>query len=379
MTHSPHADTPRQTTRLRQLPLCAIGALAASLVPFAAANAQQSGVTIYGVMDASLLHGRGSLANKTQMFSGSGLSTRLGFRGTEDLGGGMAAGFVLETGFGVDNGVGLASNTNNQPSGAVAAGGMSFNRVSYVGLSGPWGEVRLGRDYTPAWRAQSTMDPGFIGTGLWSAQSAIGSLVVQGQPAGIRASNSVGYHTPTLGGLTAQLMYAMGENASNAGAARNDGNVVGVRVAYRVGALNMVAATETIKMASLGDVKETVVGANYNFGPARLWAQLVRDTTGTANKMNGHSLSISAPFGATELRAQWSRSKVENAAGAPVATVDKIAFYGQYNLSKRTGVYTTLARVRNKDGASSVPFPGVAVTAPNTSSSAVEFGIRHVF
>lgn len=378
MTNSPPANTPRQTTRLRQLPLCAIGALTASLLPLAAAHAQQSSVTLYGVVDASIQHGTGSVANKTQMFSGSGLSSRLGFRGTEDLGGGMAANFVLETGFGVDNGVGLASNTNNQPSGAVPAGGMSFNRVSYVGLSGPWGELRLGRDYTPAWRAQSSMDPGAIGTGLWSAQSALASIAV-GQPAGIRASNSVGYYSPTIGGLSAQLMYAMGENASNAGATRKDGNVMGVRVAYRTGKLNVVAATETIKMASLGDVKETVLGANYDFGPAKLWAQLVRDKTGFANRMNGHSLSISAPFGATEFRAQWSRSQVENFSGAPVATVNKIALYGQYNLSKRTGVYTTLARVRNSDGASSVPFPGTAVTGPNTSSSAIEFGIRHVF
>lgn len=222
------------------------------------------------------------------------------------------------------------------------------------------------------------MAPGAIGAGLWSAQSAIGSLVVLGQPVGRRASNAVGYYTPTLGGFTGQLMSAIGENASNAGT-RNDGNVLGVRVAYKLGALDMVAATETIKMASIGDAMETALGASYDFGPAKLWAQFLRDRTGTSNNMNGHSLSISAPFGAAELRAQWSRSKVDNAAGAPVSTVNKIALHGLYHLSKRTGVYTTLARVRNKDGASSVPFPGVAVTAPNTSSSAIEYGIRHSF
>jgi predicted porin len=295
----------------------------------------------------------------------------------------MAASFVLESGFGVDTGAGQASNTNNQASGATAAAagsqGLTFNRLSYVGLSGGWGEVRLGRDYTPSWKAQSTMDPAAIGTGLWSAQSALGSLAVLGNPAGIRASNALGYYSPTIAGFTAQLMYALGENASNAGASRKDGDVIGVRLAYDSGPLAAVVATETIKLASVGDIKESVVGASYNFGVAKLWGQYLRDTTRLGNEMRGQALSVSAPFGPVELRAGWSRSKVRNLAGTPVGTVDKIALFALYNLSKRTGIYTTLAHVRNKDGASSVPFPGVATTAPNTSASAYEIGIRHVF
>jgi predicted porin len=353
-------------------------ALSAAMLPLGMAYAQ-SNVMLYGVVDASLMRGVGSVSSKSQMFSGSGLSSRLGFRGTEDLGGGMKANFVLEGGFGADTGLGQASNSNNQPSGAVAPSGLTFNRLSYVGLSGGWGELRLGRDYTPAWRAQSSMDPGAIGTGLWSAQSALGSLVVTAQPAGIRASNSLGYHSPVMGGFSAQLMYALGENASSAGATRDDGKVMGARLAYQAGALNLVAATETIKMSAIGDVRETVFGANYQLGAAKLWAQFLRDRTGTGNRMDGHSLAVSTTFGVTELRAQWSRSEVESFAGAPLGTVDKLAFYAQYNLSRRTGVYSTLARTHNRDGASAVPFTGVAVTAPNKSATAVEVGIRHVF
>jgi predicted porin len=382
MTSNITAFPDNQQRKTRPFPFG--GAGAAALLLAAASTAQaQSGVTIYGMVDASVLHAKGSLASKTQLFSGSSLGTRLGFRGVEDLGGGMAANFVLESGFGLDSGVGQATNTNNQTTGAASAAGggqgLTFNRLSYVGLSGSWGELRLGRDYTPAWRAMSSMDPAAIGTGLWSAQSALGSLVVLGQPAGIRASNSVGYYTPVIGGFTGQIMVALGENASNVGATKSDGNVIGGRIAYNAGAFSMVAATEKIKMAAQGDVRESVIGASYNFGPAKLWAQYVRDTTGLSNNMSGHSLSVSAPVGASELRAQWSRSKVENAAGAAIGTVNKIAVYGQYNLSKRTGLYTTLARVRNSDGASSVPFVGVAVTGPNTSATAMEVGMRHAF
>lgn len=81
MTNSPLADTTRHPPRLRKLPLCLIGALTASLVPFAAANAQQSSVTLYGVVDASILHGSGSLADKTQMFSGNAWARGWAFAG----------------------------------------------------------------------------------------------------------------------------------------------------------------------------------------------------------------------------------------------------------------------------------------------------------
>lgn len=360
----------------------ALSVLAALALPVGSAHAQSS-VTLYGVAEASIVRGDGSLGSKTQLFSGSSLGTRLGFRGIEDLGGGMSARFVLESGFGLDTGAGITSNANNQASGQGAPGaggqGLTFNRLSYVGLAGGWGEVRLGRDYTPAWRAQSTMDPAAISVGLWSPQSALGSLAVLPNAAGVRASNSVGYHTPVIGGFTAQFMYALGENASNAGAARKDGDVFGVRVAYTRGALNMVVATETIKLAAVGDIKETVVGANYDFGVAKLWAQYLRDRTELGNKMHGHALSVSAPFGPMELRAGWSRSEVETVTGKPAGTINKIALFGIYHLSKRTALYTTVARVRNQDGTSSVPYPGVAVTAPNTSANAYEFGMRHAF
>lgn len=356
----------------------------ASLTTLAGAASAQSGVTMYGIVDMSVAHGTGSVADRTQLFSGSLLGSRLGFRGTEDLGGGMAASFVLEAGLNGDSGTGAPTNTNNQATGAALPGlaggqGLTFNRISYVALSGGWGQVRLGRDYTPTFVAQAAFDPDSIGSGLWAPQSAVGSLVTLAHPAGVRASNSIGYYLPKMGGFTGQLMYATGENPSNAGATQDDGNLMGVRLGYNLGAFDVGIATETIKAAAVGDLKHTVLGASYNFGVAKLWAQAVRDTTELANKMDGLALAVSAPLGAAELRAGWSRSKVKNQTGAVLGTTDKIALVGIYNLSKRTAVYTTLAQSRNKDGASAVPLPGVALTGPNTNARAYEVGVRHIF
>lgn len=359
-----------------------IGALAALILP-AGVVCAQSNVTIYGILDSSVMHASGSIASKTQLFSGSSLGSRIGFRGHEDLGGGMAAGFVLESGLAVDSGSGQASNSNNQASGATppAAGGqgLTFNRESYVYLSGGWGELRLGRSMTPAWRAQASMDPAAVGVGLWTAQTALASLAVLGHPAGIRASNSIGYYTPVYAGFAGQFMYAMGENASNSGATKNDGDVYGARIFYAEGPLKFVAAYETIKSAAVGDIKETVIGANYDFGVAKLWAQYLHDTSGLGNKVNGQAVSVTAPYGPMEFRVGWSRSKVETQSGTPKGTVNKLALFGAYKLSKRTAIYSTMAFVRNRDGATQVPFTNAGVTAPNASSRGYEIGLRHIF
>ena len=99
-------------------------------------------------------YGHGDVADKTQLTNSGYNSSRLGFRGTEDLGGGMSASFWLEAGVNNDDGTGAATSTNNQaiaaPAPAVAGTqGLTFNRRSTVSLAGGWGELRLGRDYTP--------------------------------------------------------------------------------------------------------------------------------------------------------------------------------------------------------------------------------------
>src|SRR5437867_13122615 len=110
--------------------LIAIAAVAA-----AGCASAQSSVTVFGVVDVGVAHLSGDGVSKTGVSTGGANISRWGFRGTEDLGGGLAASFWLEAGLDVDTG-----------SGKGAGGGLSFNRRSTVSLSGSIGEVRLGRD-----------------------------------------------------------------------------------------------------------------------------------------------------------------------------------------------------------------------------------------
>ncbi len=124
----------------------------------------QSSVTLFGNVDLSFAHASGSV-NTVDSLSASGInSSRIGFRGVEDLGGGLSAAFWLESGVDVDSGVGQATNTNNQTTGGALAGingsaGFTFNRRSTVSLVGNWGELRLGRDLTPNYVNVFLADP----------------------------------------------------------------------------------------------------------------------------------------------------------------------------------------------------------------------------
>ncbi|MBU0828125.1 MAG: porin, partial [Gammaproteobacteria bacterium] len=134
--------------------LIALAVLAASGAAMA-----QSSVTLFGIVDATYAYGSGSVANKSQLTNSGYNSSRLGFRGVEDLGGGMSASFWLEAGVNNDNGSGANTSTNNQGAAAAGGGGLTFNRRSTVSLNGGFGEVRLGRDYTPQFWNLTVFDP----------------------------------------------------------------------------------------------------------------------------------------------------------------------------------------------------------------------------
>lgn len=109
-----------------------------SAMGLAGAACAQSSVTLFGIVDATIAHGSGSIAKRTQLSNGGYNSNRLGFRGVEDLGGGLSAHFWLEAALAVDDGQGGATNSNNQASGtgAATAGrqGLTFSRRSTVGI-----------------------------------------------------------------------------------------------------------------------------------------------------------------------------------------------------------------------------------------------------
>jgi predicted porin len=346
--------------------LLAMAVLAASGAAFA-----QSSVTLFGIVDATVALGRGDVANKTQLTNSGLNSSRLGFRGTEDLGGGLNASFWLEAGVNNDNGTGGATNTNNQPSGTSAATagtqGLTFNRKSTVSLGGGFGEVRLGRDYTPTFYNTSVYDA-FGTNGVGTSMVAVKAWGLESES--LRASNSISYFLPgNLGGFGGQIMYVMGENISTAA---KDGNGIQVRGSYDQGPIGAsVAYGKTTRTG--GDSKVTNLGASYDFGVVKLMGMYSQDKI-AALTGKGFNVGVTAPVGAGLVRASYSSYKTD-AAGTPKS--NQLALGYVHNLSKRTAAYATLARVTNSGGASSAL--NGSSTSANGSSTGYDFGIRHSF
>ena len=160
--------------------------LAASLAGPAAA---QSNVVLSGTLDLAVAHGSGRLASQTQLASGYLAASRISFKGFEDLGSGLKAGFWVESGLNADTGTGQATNTNNQANGTAGNGGLTFNRRSHVSVGNHWGEIRLGRDFVPQYLNIANFDP-FDLSGSGSSQ-VLNSAITG--PTLVRASNSVSY------------------------------------------------------------------------------------------------------------------------------------------------------------------------------------------
>ncbi|MDQ0023053.1 putative porin [Variovorax paradoxus] len=349
----------------------------------------QSSVTLFGVVDAAVTYTRGSgdgSGHKVQLTNSGNMFSRIGFRGTEDLGGGLAAGFWLEAGLQNDNGTGFGSNVNNQASGAGTAGILSFNRRSTVSLSGPFGEIRLGRDYVPAFWNTAIFDPFGTGGGIGANQIYFSGLGGLPAPTGTRASNSIGYFLPgNLGGFYGQAMYAMGENDSNSvlpgtlRSTRRDGSHVGLRFGYLQGGFNIALATGKTRYAT-GDLRVTNLGASYTFGPSlmslKLTGELYTESKGSTDG-KGALVGFQLPVGPGEIKGSYARYRLEPTGAALKPTTSKLAIGYVHNLSKRTALYATVARISNHNGAAQA-LAG-AITMPNRSSSGTEFGMRHIF
>ncbi|ROZ74376.1 porin [Ramlibacter sp. WS9] len=342
-----------------------------SALGLAGAACAQSSVTMFGIVDVTLAHGTGSVSDRTQLLRGGYSSNRLGFRGVEDLGGGMSAGFWLEAGLNPDDGSGQPTSSNNQASGTPASAGggqgLTFNRRSTISLGGAWGEFRMGRDLTPQYLNLAAGDPfGNVGVGSVVNYTAIITGVTN-----TRASNSIAYFSPRLGGFAVHAMHYFGENSSGA-ATSSDGTGDGIRLSYENGPLQAALALSRTKYAA-GDVKQNNANVTYNFGVVKATATYNSDRNG-AIAAKGYSLGAWVPIGASEIRAAYSHHRT-SAVNNPAAK--KISLGYHYNLSKRSVLYTTFARVRNEGGFAHAL--NGAATAPNGASNGFDLGIRHSF
>jgi predicted porin len=340
--------------------LIALAVLAASGAAMA-----QSSVTVFGVVDAAYSVGKGSTSNKTQLTNSSYNSSRLGFRGVEDLGGGMRAEFWLEAGVANDSGAGSATNTNNQAvTGLTSAGtqGLTFNRKSTVGLVGSMGELRLGRDYSPQFYADATYDP-------FGTNGVASSLIAyNGGQAAVRASNMVAWHSPVVGGFKVMVGSYMGENASTAAKA---GNGNGIWLNYAQGPLSVGYSSAKTTTGAGTEVKTTGFGGSYDLGFAKLMGESNTVSNTGAVDLKGTLIGAHIPLAGGNFRV--SSAKLSQGA----AETKRMAFGYVKPLSKRTDLYATYARNTNSGGATRAL--NGSTTAANASSTGYDFGVKHAF
>jgi len=323
----------------------------------------QSSLTIFGTVDLGMTHIRTAGNSSTGMAHSGANISRYGFRGVEDLGGGLKAGFWLEAGF--------APN-----SGGAAIVGSSFNRRATVSLMGDWGELRLGRDDSASFLNTLIFDP-FLTNGVGGTNT----FVMNGAPT-IQISNAISYFLPPdLGGFYGQFQHAYREQ--NANGAVTNGTYDGVRLGWRDGPWHVSSAGG--RRAPSQQSAEQIFGnvaLSYDFGVVRpiLLGMFHKRGDVTAR---GWQLGAKVPVGQSgEIRASVARYTTQGSPGGRHPNWRKFAIGYAHNFSRRTQVYTTFAHVDNSaDARRTITAQGMA-TPPNQeggNSSGYEVGIRHFF
>lgn len=342
--------------------------LVLAVTVLAAGTAQaQSSVTLYGIADAAARQVKnGSAGSQKQLVSGAGATSRFGLRGVEDLGSGLRAGFNLEAAINFDTGTADAAKF--------------WGRRATVSLFGGFGEVRLGRDYNPSfWNTAG--DPfGLVGAGSIGSTFTYGTGSALGSPATtvLRTDNAIGYFLPPgLGGFYGQAMVAAGEGV-------NGNKYKGARLGYGTGPLNVAFGFGTTDTGTTPDFKQYNLLFEYDFGVAKLHTLYdVRKWSPREEKVMMVGATI--PLGSGKLRFSYATAnRSGGAVGSGFGNADDARLMAAgyvHTLSKRTDLYTTLARVTN-DGARTSTVGSSGPTAGmrgGETSTGFEFGITHKF
>jgi predicted porin len=349
--------------------LIALAVLAASGVASA-----QSTVTLYGLVDAyvgsskvkNTVTGTTSSLRQSVINSGGFNTSRFGLKGSEDLGGGLKANFLLESGFDVSTGA--ANNYTNPYTGATSTA--VFGRQSWVGVSGAFGEVKLGKMWTPFDDVKGSGAAGFD-SGLFApaANNVWLSNNYQDRP-----GNSIYYSTPEFSGFSAAAMYSLGENKT---AAASAGKIASVNVKYAAGPAFVALSHQEEKATGVGSAtKFTQLNGSWDFGVAKLlgaYGQVKNGTTAlvvaspitttfAVDKSKEYQLGVDVPLGAAlTLSGGVARSKVTLAAAGGEVKSTGFGLAAKYDVSKRTFLYTGLQLSKSKLASSEVKTDTYAV------------------
>lgn len=342
----------------------------------------QSNVTIYGVVDFGYQWTGDSrtsgVDSRSALDSGNSAGNRLGFKGTEDLGNGLKASFVYETGI-----VGDTSGSNGLWGGAGA-------RQSYLALSGNFGTVALGRQYTPAHAMLAgNIDPFGFGKGT---VAAISNVYIS--PA--RLDNLVAYVSPSFGGFNVVAAYT--NNAAGDESVENGYGVPGgsdarawaIAPTYKNGPVYVALNVHQIRGNATSLTTDSVtkawdLGGTYDFGVVKLGAVYGITDVEDVVKHKQWAVTAAVPVGAAgKVQASFVRRKSE-IDGGDDARVSQWGLGYEHALSKRTAVYTAYSDINNK-GAADDGFYAASTGNATTGNIAsgnyqrgFNLGIRHSF
>ena len=347
---------------------------------FAATANAQTAVSMYGIVDMGLVSERGGAAGSVQkVTSGAQSGTRLGVKGTEDLGGNLKGLFVLETGIAADQG-------------GFNQGGVAFARQSFVGLQGDFGTVTLGRQYTPYFLTLNGVDP--------FASGMAGAALNVMANSGIRMNNTIKYASPIFGGgISGDLAYGFGEIQGDSSARRQIGGSIGYAVApftvrlahHNKGNVYDTGTSKSTMLAATWDLTAVKVFAAFadhdgaessptpvlaGLNPASSAAAVITPfgtQVSNSAKSRDFLIGASVPFGSHTFIASYIRKDDRTAANRDA---NQFGLGYTYTLSKRTNIYAAWASIDNKNGAS--------YTVGNNSEagsgdSAFNLGVRHIF
>jgi len=379
----------------------------AVLGAFAGAASAQSSVTIYGSIDQGLTKGNGgtstsagslwfqtangfTAASNNGSYQGNGdngtskayvlkqsTPSRLGFRGNEDIGGGLSAQFQIEHRFLPDTGT----------TSSTFWGGRSYVQLSSATL----GRVYLGREYTPAFWLSVKSDPfGQVGVAQLGAAAQLAGFqaqqtVVGNAAASVRTANSIGYKSPAFSGLTTNIAVGLGEGST----ARQ----TGFNVEYAAGPIYAAIGYEKLTKGPVPafDGNSLVnLAFQYDFGMVKPMlyyarAKVSNGVTGGALTNKYFNIGALAPIGGGTLKVAYGRFTPDsNAAGAGVVAAYRLATgkesgFGigyDYPLSKRTNVYLDAGSRRKADNDNRV---GVGTGAAYTNNTIIGLGVNHTF
>ena len=299
--------------------------IALAAVAACGATMAQSSVSVYGRVDLSL----GNLkeldkGSQSRMIDGNLTSTRLGFRGTEDLGGGLKASFKMEHRFDADTG---------------ASEDPFWKGESTLSLSGGFGELKLGRSSTiyDEVRGLSASSSVFDSAFTPSSNGVFGS----GGDYSSRFNNKITYVLPAMGNLYGGVEYALDEDPD----AKAD--MIGAKLGYKSGPLNLAMGLQQEKGK---DNDYMMVAAAYDFGVASVSGGYnVRNGNAATGDDNEFTVGVTVPLGALQLSAGFATGKTEKA-GATSSKASGFGLGATYALSKRTKLYGGLRSHNVKDG-----------------------------